>query len=517
MTKDTLTHADNLDEVKKIALTLFEENRLYKSENRLLHEQIRMLQDRIFGRKADKVQRDDGQLSLFDIPEPPSLPEDTEQIEISSHSRKKKGRRPLPGHLPRIEVIHDLPEEEKKCACGHEKTRMGEEVSEQLDYIPAKVQVIRHIRIKYACKNCEGTEDEGPSVSIARMPEQVIPKSMATPGLLAHILTAKFADALPFYRQEKQFSRIGIDLPRATMCNWAIKTAQACEIILDMMKKDILKSPVIHIDETPVQVLKEPGRIKSYMWAFKGSVRGKPVVLFEYHPSRSGDVAATFLNGYQGIVQTDGYAGYGFLDGRKGILHVGCWAHARRKFVEVTKGNRNNPTGNAGTALKYISKLYKIEKEARENNLLSDALHMERQLKAAPIQDEFKQWLDAKVGQVPPKSLLGKAIHYTLNEWPKLIRYTQSGLVSPDNNLIENAIRPFVLGRKNWLFSDTPEGARASAAIYSLIETAKANGHDPYWYLKYLFEHLPEAMTEEEFRALLPYVLEKNATTPPVS
>ena len=238
MTKDTLTHTDNLDEVKKIALTLFEENRLYKSENKLLHEQIRMLQDRIFGRKADKVQRDDGQLSLFDMPEPPSSIEDAEEIEISSHSRKKKGRRPLPDHLPRIEVIHDLPEEEKKCACGHEKTKMGEEVSEQLDYIPAKVQVIRHIRIKYACKNCEGVEDEGPSVSIARMPEQIIPKSMATPGLLAHILTAKFADALPFYRQEKQFSRIGIELPRATMCNWAIKTAQACEIILDMMKKD---------------------------------------------------------------------------------------------------------------------------------------------------------------------------------------------------------------------------------------------------------------------------------------
>ena len=517
MTKDTLTHTDNLDEVKKIALTLFEENRLYKSENKLLHEQIRMLQDRIFGRKADKVQRDDGQLSLFDMPEPPSSIEDAEEIEISSHSRKKKGRRPLPDHLPRIEVIHDLPEEEKKCACGHEKTRMGEEVSEQLDYIPAKVQVIRHIRIKYACKNCEGVEDEGPSVSIARMPEQIIPKSMATPGLLAHNLTAKFADALPFYRQEKQFSRIGIELPRATMCNWAIKTAQACEIILDMMKKDIRKGPVIHIDETPVQVLKEPGRIKSYMWAFKGSVRGKPVVLFEYHPSRSGDVASAFLNGYQGIVQTDGYAGYAFLDDKKGILHVGCWSHARRKFVEVTKGNRNTPAGNAGTALKYISRLYKIEKEAGENNLTPDALYQERQLKAVPILNEFKQWLDTRVEQVPPKSLLGKAIHYTLNEWSKLIRYTQSGLVSPDNNLIENAIRPFVLGRKNWLFSDTPEGAKASAAIYSIIETAKANGHDPYWYLKYLFEHLPEAMTEEEFRALLPYSLEKNATTPPVS
>ncbi len=414
-------------------------------------------------------------------------------------------------------MIHDLPEDEKECACGHEKTRMGEEISEQLDYIPAKVRVIRHVRIKYACRNCEGIDDEGPTVSIARMPEQIIPKSIATPGLLAHILTAKFADALPFYRQEKQFSRIGIDLPRSTMCNWAAKTAQACEIIFQMMKKDMLEGPVIHIDETPVQVLKEPGRIKSYMWAFKGSVRGKPVILFEYHPSRSGDVAAAFLNGYQGIVQTDGYSGYGFLSGKKGILHVGCWSHARRKFVEVTKGNRSNPSGNAGTALKYISKLYKIEKEARENDLTLDALYSERQLKALPILDEFKKWLDVRVEQVPPKSLLGRAINYTLNEWPKLIRYAQTGLVTPDNNSIENAIRPFVLGRKNWLFSDTPEGARAGAGIYSLVETAKANGHDPYWYLKYLFEHLPEAMTEEDFRALLPYNLQKNTMPLPPS
>src|SRR3989339_1102602 len=519
MTKDTLTHADNLNEVKKIALTLFEENRLYKSENRLLHEQIRMLQDRIFGRKADKVQKEDGQLSLFDMPEPPSFPEDGEEIEISSHTRKKKGRRPLPGHLPRIEVIHDLSEEEKKCACGHEKTRMGEEVSEQLDYIPAKVQVIRHIRIKYACKNCEGVEDEGPSVSIARMPEQIIPKSMATPGLLAHILTAKFADALPFYRQEKQFSRIGIDLPRATMCNWAIRVAQACEILLGFMQAQILQGPVINIDETTDQVLKEPKRSKCYMWVFKGGTPGKPIILFQYHPTRSGDVASGFLNGYRGIVQTDGYAGYDFLDMIKAIIHVACWVHARRKFMDVTKAagiQKDHPhEGNAGAALKYISKLYKIEKEAQKQGLSPEELCQERQDKSLPILNEFKTWLDAKVDQVPPKSLLGKAINYTLNQWPRLIRYTEDGRISLDNNVVENAIRPFVVGRKNWLFSDTPQGAKASAAIYSLIETAKANGLEPYWYLKYLFENLPEAMTADEFTALMPQNIDKTLIAGP--
>lgn len=506
MTKDTLALADNLDEVKQIALNLLQ-------ENKLLHEQIRLLRARIFCRKSDKVQKDGTQMFLFDIPEPVLPLKDDPEIEVSSHSRRKKGRRPLPEHLPRTQVVHDLPEGEKICACGHEKVRIGEEISEKLDYIPAKAQVIQHIRYKYACKNCEGADDEGPAVSIARMPDEIIPKSIATPGLLAHLLTAKFVDALPFYRQEKQFSRIGIELPRSTMCNWAVKTADACEIILQMMKQDMLKGPVIHIDETPVQVLKEPGRAKSYMWAFRGSARGKPIVFFEYHPSRSGDVVAAFLNGYQGIVQTDGYSGYHFLKEKKFILHVGCWAHARRKFVEVTKGQKN-PSGNAGVALMYIRRLYKIENEAKENNLSFDDLYQERQLKAVPILDEFKQWLDAKVEQVPPKSLLGKAIHYTLNEWPKLIRYTQSGLVSPDNNIIENAIRPFIVGRKNWLFSDTPEGARASAAIYSIVETAKANGHEPYWYLKYLFQHLPQAMTEQEFRNLLPYSLEKAATNP---
>ena len=274
------------------------------------------------------------------------------------------------------------------------------------------------LRYKYACKNCEGVDDDGPTVSIARMPEQIIPKSIATPGLLAHILTAKFADALPFYRQEKQFARIGVELGRTTMCNWAMKTAQACEIVITMMQDAVLESPIINIDETTVQVLKEPKKSKSYMWVFKGGPPGKPVILFQYHPTRTGDVAAAFLKGYKGIIQTDGYGGYNFLDDKKDILHVGCWVHARRKFNEVTKalGNKKESSGNAGTALKYIGKLYKIEKEARQEELTSDQLYIRRQSESIPILDEFKKWLDARVAQVPPRSLLGKAVNYTLNE-----------------------------------------------------------------------------------------------------
>ncbi|MCP3922336.1 MAG: IS66 family transposase [Desulfobacterales bacterium] len=521
MTKDTLNNVDDLKDLKKVAINLFEENRLYKSENKVLQEQVKSLQDRLFGRKTEKIPKDDGQLSLFDIPEPDIvLLQEPEETIVASHSRKKKGRKPLPANLPRKEVIHDLSDEEKQCQCGKTKSCIGQETSEQLDYIPAKVQVIRNIRYKYACKNCEGVDDDGPTVSIARMPDQIIPKSMATPGLLAHLLTAKFADALPLYRQEKQFARIGIELHRSTMSKWAIKVAAACEIILDMMEQDIKKSPVINIDETTVKVLKEQGRSKSYMWVFKGAPRGKPIILFQYHPSRSGDVVASFLKNYKGIVQTDGYAGYNFLDTITNIIHVACWTHARRKFVEVTKAagrNKKTSGGNAGTALKYISKLYKIEKDAKAQELSIDELYTQRQSKALPILEEFKQWLDATVEKAPPKSLLGKAINYTLNQWHRLILYTTSGLVTPDNNAVENAIRPFVIGRKNWLFACTPEGARASATIYSIIETAKANGLEPYWYLKHLLEHLPEAMTEDDFRALLPHQIIKEQILNPLN
>ena len=224
-------------------------------------------------------------------------------------------------------------------------------------------------------------------------------------------------------------------------------------LIINMMKDDILANAMIGIDETPLQVLKSPRKSKSYMWVFRGGPPGKPVVLFEYHPTRSGDAASQFLKNYHGIVQTDGYAGYDFLDAKKDILHVGCWVHARRKFKEVTKvvGNKKGTSGNAGTALKYISKLYKIEKDARQQGWSAEQLYSQRQSLAVPILDEFKKWLDARVEKIPPKSLLGKAVNYTLGQWHRLIQYTNNGIIRPDNNLVENAIRPFVAGRKNWL------------------------------------------------------------------
>jgi transposase len=492
-----------------------------------LEKQNRLLRARLFGRKSEKqaIGKDDNQLSLFDEAEgiTEEVPAKEEKIVVAEHVRKKGGRKPLPADLPRVEVVHDLPEEEKICACGCEMSRIGEDVSEKLDIVPAKVQVIRNIRYKYACKNCEGVESEEGAVKIAALPPQILPQSIATPGLLAYILTAKFADALPFYRQEKQFSRIGVELTRATMANWTVRTAEVCRPLLDCLAGEIRSGPLIGIDETTVQVLQEPGRSntsKSYMWVFRGGEPDKPALIYQYHPTRAGDVAADFVNGYKGYVQTDGYAGYDGLDHKPGIIRIGCWAHARRKFTEVIKARQPAPkgqpqkAGSAEKALSYIGKLYQLESRADREGLTPDQRRELRQAEAVPILDDFKKWLDKRSRQTPPQGLLGKAINYTLEQWDRLIGYVQDGRLRPDNNLVENAIRPFVLGRKNWLFSGHPRGADASAAIFSLIETVKANGLEPYHYLRYVFERLPLITRTEDYKNLLPQYLDPAAMKP---
>jgi transposase len=318
---------------------------------------------------------------------------------------------------------------------------------------------------------------------------------------------------------EKKFIRMGISLPRATMCGWAMKIADSCEIILDLLKKEVRSGPLINADETPLKVLNKSNKSKCYMWVYRGGTSDHPSVIYEYHPDRSGDAAAAFLKAYKGYVQTDGYSGYDFLDHDKNITHVGCWTHARRKFIDVTKAAGDagvKKKGKAHEALKYIRKLYKIEKKAKKHKLKPDELVQERLNKAVPILNEFKEWLIHTYEETPPKGLLGKAISYTLNQWDRLINYIHNGHVTPDNNAAENAIRPFVVGRKNWLFSGTSEGAKASAAMYSLIETAKANKIEPYWYLRYLFKNLPNAMTTEEFKALLPMYVDKSKLNNPV-
>ena len=481
MVLETESTIENVIDLQKIIDDLLQKEKGYQSEIKILNEQIKYLQAQLFGRKSEKkpVESNQVQLSLFEMPEE-EFPigdqlEKDEEIDIPAHKRKKRGRRPIPDNLPVVDAVHDIDDADKVCECGCLKERIGEEISKQLDIIPAKIQVIKHIRPKYACKHCEGVESEGPTVAIAPMPEQVIPKCIGTPGLIAYVLVAKFVDALPFYRQEKQFLRIGVEISRATMCSWARKVAESCDILLMMLKKEILSGPLINIDETPTQVFNEPNKsntTKSYMWVFRGGTPEHPGILFEYHPSRSGDVPAAFLNGYQGVVQTDGYSAYSFLDAVQGILHMGCWTHARRKFMDVVKAagkpKGKKKTGKAGKALSYIRKLYKIEKDAKSAGLTGDALLQERQEKAKPVLDEFKKWLDATVEITPPQSLLGKAVNYALNQWHRLVVYADTAHVTLDNNMAENTIRPFVIGRKNRLFAVPSEGAAASAALYRL-------------------------------------------------
>ncbi|MDQ7734152.1 IS66 family transposase, partial [Halomonas sp. SpR1] len=319
------------------------------------------------------------------------------------------------------------------------------------------------------------------------------------------IATAKYQDALPLYRQSQIFARHGAEIPRNTLARWMVQVGERITPLIDTLRQHLLNAPLIHMDETTLQVNQEADRAASatsYMWVQRGGPPGQQVVLFDYAASRAGQVPVDLLGAYAGRLLTDGYEGYAEIVRRNGITHAGCWAHARRKFVEAQKVQPKGKTGKADWALNQIRKLYGVEKQAK--GLEPDARHTLREQKSRPLIDQLRTWLDKSLAQVLPKSTLGKALHYLDNQWPRLTRFLDDGLIPLDNNPAENAIRPFVVGRKNWLFSHTPSGAHASAAIYSLIETAKANGLSPYDYLQYVFATLP-TLDDDELNTLLPW------------
>jgi transposase len=512
--------ADNTDKLPKtteeLEVVIKDAIAPYESKIEYLQQRINVLEKVVFAPKSEKRRpdQDEGgaQLHLFNEAEALAQEEaEKTPVTVPEHTRERPKRKPLPESLPRIDVLHDIDESQKICACGAKLSRIGEDVCEKLDIIPANIQVIRHIRPKYACKGCEGVEAEGPAVKIAPPPPQIIPKGIATPGLLAHVAVSKYADALPLYRQEKIFERIGIEISRATMAGWMVMVAKSCSPVMDLYYKGLYAGPLINIDETPVQVLKEPGRAnttKSYMWVFRGGRSDKPVIIYRYSTTRSGEIPREVLQGYRGYCQTDAFSGYAGLEADiEGIELVGCFVHARRNFVKVIDARGKGAKGKTGSgevALGYIGQLYKIEKEVRAAGLSISEMEQLRKQRAEPVLEEFKSWLEKRRDQTPPKGLLGMAINYTLTHWSKLIRYLENGHITPDNNAAENAIRPFVVGRKNWLFAGSPNGADAAATLYSLIETAKACGLDPYQYLRLLFEKLPYASTEADYMALLP-------------
>lgn len=476
-----------------------------KAENERLEEIVRLLRHRHFGRKSEVVRGDSRQLGIFNEAEEleAKSSEPASEVQVKGYRRRGKPKRiALPANLPREEVIIELPEAERCCPEGHKLKEIGEEASEQLDVIPAQIKVIRTIRKKYACPQCEGYVKRAP------LPKTAIPKSLAGPGLLAYIATSKYGDGLPLYRQEHMWQRAGVDIPRGTMASWMIKVGDLLAPVTNLMEEDLLEGGYVHADETRVQVLNEPGKLPeslSYMWVRGRAYPGAPpIILFEYDPTRSSEVPKRLFAGYQGYLQVDGYLGYDGICSEKGVIRCGCMAHCRRKFFEATKASVKG-IGLAHEAIEIIRGLYEVEKAIQGKGI--EDRHRIRQEESKRILESFRNWIDEHRGKVPPQSQLGQALNYAHNEWTHLIRYLDDGRLSIDNNMVENAIRPFAIGRKNWLFSDSVAGAKASAAIYSVMVSAKLNGHNEYAYLRHLLEKLPLAEKVEDFETLLPHRL----------
>lgn len=420
-------------------------------------------------------------------------------INVQNYSRKKHPiRRPIPKDIPREIVIHDINENEKVCSCGAHLVRIGEEISEQIKYIPAQLSCIQHVRPKYACKPCQE------NVKIAPMPALLLPKSIAAPELVAYTIVAKYCDHIPLYRQQAIWERLGIDMPRSSLCGWLMKISELCEPLVKLMQKQIVAYDYVQADETTVQVLDEIGRdnkTKSYMWCYRGG-GDKPYIIYDYQSTRGGYHAENFLSGFKGFLQSDAYSGYNFANKNTDIIKAGCMAHARRKFADIIKIAKSN--GLANEAIKFFKILYKIEKDARENNLSPQERFNLRHEKSTSVLISFQSWLDVNLTKTPVQSKIGEAIRYTLSNWEVLNNYLQDGRVEIDNNLLENAIRPFALGRKNWLFAGSPSGAKAGAVLYSLIETCKANHVEPYKYFCKMLHQIRLAKTEEDYYQLLP-------------
>jgi transposase len=466
-----------------------------------LKEIINLLQRRKFASQSEVVSSE--QLGLFNeiedlIHTPPSEEEQDDSPEDSTDKPKKKRRPRIPANLPREEVIIDLDEKDKVCAHdGHRLEKIGEEVSEKLEIIPAKVFVKKTIRFKYACPCC----DEG--MKTAPAPLSLIPKSMVSASLVAFIIISKFMDGLPLYRQETIFKRIGMILSRGTMARWLIEVSNQLMPVYNLLQEKLLARDYVLMDESPVQVLNEEGKkatSKSYMWVRYSGI-GPPIVLYDYSPTRSGQVPLELLEGFSGYLQVDAYTGYSRVCEERKLIRLGCMDHARRKFMDAFKTSGSREIGKR--ALVYFKLLYKIEEDISDRT--PDEKNKIRQEKSKSILTEMKEWVESKRPKVPPQSVGGKAMSYFINEYDSLIRYLEDGRLNISNALVENKIRPFAIGRKNWLFSASVEGAQASAMFYSLVETAKANNVEPFDWLRGVLEKLPQVETVEDYESLLPF------------
>lgn len=472
-----------------------------QQQNQWLLEQLGLAKKRQFGSSSERMQEEMMEQFALTYNEAEANAYGTktateEQIRVKEHARRHSGsiEDVIPEGLP-VETIEHHPDDIHCPVCGTEMVVIGKEVRKTLKITPPQYSVVEDVYYTYACKTCEEETDEAVIVKTPKEPA-VIPGSFASPEAIAHIMVQKYVMYAPLYRQEQEMRRAGIKLSRQTTSSWILSASDTwLRPIYDELHKKLVQSTVLHADETTLQVLKEPGRpstSKSYMWLYRTSGDAEhPIVLYEYKPNRKPENAENFLKGFTGWLHADGYQGYHRLPEQ--IRIVGCWAHARRKFDEalqvLTPEARKDSQAAIGEC--YCTKLFQLEQELAE--CTPEERYTKRLEQEKPVLDALLSWANELQPKTAGKSALGKALHYLLEQWPYLVRYLEDGRLELSNNRAERSIKPFVMGRKNWLFANTPAGAQSSSVIYSLIETAKENGLDPYRYLLWILREAPKA------------------------
>ena len=465
--------------------------------NSWYEEQFKLMKKKQFGTSSEQAQYNgiEEQYCLFNDVEAEYKPfqtEPTEETVIPEHKRKKGKRGESFEDLPVVQIEYTLPKEDQLCPqCGEHLHVMKKEIRKEIHVIPARLEIVEHVTNFYTCRNCEKTGIPTPVIA-APSPRALIPRSMVSPSMMAHLMNQKYSCGLPLYRMEQDFLRMGLNLSRQNLSNWIIAGAGLLGALGKKLKEELLENEVLMADETPIQVLHEPGKTpqsKSYMWVYRtGAYTKHPVIQFDYRVGRSGEFAKDYLKGFNGKLTVDGYSGYEKLES---VTLCGCWAHCKRYFddalVPIPAKNRT-PELPEAKGLAYCEKLFAIEKAATKEKLSAEARLELRIKESKPVIEEFYQWVDIQENKTLPQSLLGKSLTYAQNQKTKLLGFLNDGRVELSNNASERSVKSFVIGRKAWLFCDTQAGASASAMVYGIIQTAIENRLKPYVYLNYVFE-----------------------------